>query len=149
MILLNLLFKYCKEIVKLLIIFLHFVKPLVDVEKSLQNADFFLKLIDDENKIIFSGNDDVYIDTTGVLKKMTSQINRVDASLYRNQMNKITHLHSEKKNENLGLLLKKFIQSTLETIFRLNKASQTVLSNTGSDLYIYNCFNFEYYQSCS
>lgn len=49
-------------------------------------------------------------------------------------MNKITHLHSEKKNENLGLLLKKFIQSTLETIFRPNKASQTVLSNTGSDI---------------
>lgn len=74
---------------------------------------------------------------------MTSQINRVDASLYRNQMNKATHLHSEKKNENLCLLLKKFTenrmkinQSTLETIFRPNKASQTVLSNTGSDINI-------------
>lgn len=56
-------------------------------------------------------------------------------------MNKTTHLHSEKKNENLCLLLKKFTenrmkinQSTLETIFRPNKASQTVLSNKGSDI---------------
>ena len=72
---------------------------------------------------------------------MTSKINRLDPSTYRKKLNKIVQPLSEKKKENTISLVKNFIenrtkinQSTLETIFRPNKASQTVLSNTGSDI---------------
>lgn len=118
-----------------------FATPLFSVKEPLQNPDSFNQLIGRKNKNMFSENNSVFFDTTDVFKNMTSKIDRLDASIYRNRLNNVIHPLSEKKSENLIQLTKNFIenktkinQSTLETIFRPNKASQTVLSNTGSDI---------------
>ena len=118
-----------------------FSTPLFDVDKPLQKVETFSKLVSDDYKRLFSSKE-VYYDTTNVLKNLVSPIDKLDASHYRNKLNRIAPSPpSERKANELTSFIKKFIenrskinQSTLETIFRPNKASTTVLSSTGSEI---------------
>ena len=71
---------------------------------------------------------------------MKSQILRINDSIYRNKLCQIIRPLSRRRNDDVVLVIKKFIekrfkinQSSLETIFKFNKASEAVLSNTGFD----------------
>ena len=84
----------------------------------------------------------VYAERTDVLNSATSVIDKLDVSKYRNQLMKVSscHVDDKLKKDDVATFLKGFIenrrklnQATLETIFKPNKASQTVLSTTGTD----------------
>jgi len=84
---------------------------------------------------------DIYIERTDVLKNAKLVIDKIDAKKYLNKMNSIATCKTGKgfnKSEYDKLLMtfinrKKLNISYLETIFKPNKASQAILSTTGTE----------------
>ncbi|KAH0789512.1 hypothetical protein GPJ56_006553 [Histomonas meleagridis] len=81
----------------------------------------------------------VYSGRTEVLNSLSSRFSKLKMSHYRNHSNRINASSRKIEKKELDTLIHSFIKternhhSSLETIFKPNKASQTVLSSTGTD----------------
>ena len=112
-----------------------FEDPLFAIEEITINADIYKNYLNADFQTI----NEIFVDTTRVLKTANSHIDKLDISNYRNKTNKISTYNYQKiVSENIienRLLNKRTVdQYAIETIFNPNKASQTILSSTGSNI---------------
>ena len=106
-------------------------------EKNVNNFNAFEKSLD----FSLEDNNEFYLKITGVLKGLKIKNNKLNPILYKNKLNKIIPYRYD---DSLKSILYKYIRrfilnpnklnpAKLETIFKLNKPSQKVLSSTGTE----------------